>query len=97
MKDIVDRKDGRVGFRVRIRPSAPRSELLGWNAAGELRIRVAAPPVDGAANAKLIALLAKRLSVRKGDVAIVSGESSRVKTIVVPASARPLLVDLPDV
>lgn len=97
MKEINTRGDGRLGFRVRIRPSAPRSELLGWNSAGELRISIAAPPVEGEANKKLIVLLAKRLSVPKGDVRIETGDRGRVKIISVPQSAGETLIALPDI
>lgn len=96
MRKILDRNDGRVGFRVRVQPSAPVNELLGWNAAGELRMKVTASPVEGAANRKLISYLAKRFSLRKSDIRIESGETSRVKTISVPASVRNLLLDIPE-
>ncbi|WP_019834311.1 DUF167 domain-containing protein [Sphingomonas sp. PR090111-T3T-6A] len=46
-----------------------------------LAVRIAAPPVEGAANTALIAFLAKSLGVRKADVAIRSGEASRLKII----------------
>ncbi len=95
MRKVHDRNDGRVGFRVRVQPSAPVNGLLGWNAAGELRVRIAAPPAEGAANRKLISYLAKRLSLRKSDIRIESGETSRLKTISVPASVRDLLVEMP--
>lgn len=88
------RKDGRIGFHVRVQSSAPRSELLGWNAAGELRVRIAAPPVEGAANRKLITFLAKRLSLSKADVRIVAGEHSRIKTISAPVSCREILLGI---
>jgi uncharacterized protein (TIGR00251 family) len=97
MRDIVDRMDGRVGFRVRVQPSAPATKLLGWNAAGELRIRIAAPPVGGAANRKLVAFLAKRLSIAKSDIRIEAGESSRLKIVSAPVSARDALDGLPDI
>jgi uncharacterized protein (TIGR00251 family) len=48
---------------------------------GALRVRLHAPPVDGAANEALVAFLADRLSVPRRDVHIVSGASSRMKTI----------------
>lgn len=97
MKEIKARSDGRLGFRVRIQPSAPRSELLGWNSAGELRISIAAPPVEGKANKKLIAFLAKSLSVSKRDVRIETGERGRVKVLSVPSSAEEALAALPDI
>ena len=46
-----------------------------------MRVRLAAPPVDGKANQRLIRLLAKRLGVRQVDVAIIHGQSSREKLI----------------
>ena len=46
-----------------------------------LQVRVSAPPVEGAANAALIAFLAKVLRLRKSDISVVSGETSRVKLL----------------
>jgi uncharacterized protein (TIGR00251 family) len=46
-------------------------------------VRIAAPPVDGAANEELIRLLAKILKVKPGSVTIVSGQASRLKRIAV--------------
>lgn len=67
-------------FKVRVQPRAARSEIVGKH--GEaLKVRLAAPPVDGAANGELIALLAKRLGVAKSAVTIVRGERSREKLI----------------
>lgn len=49
---------------------------------GSIRVRVAAPPVDGAANAALVRALADRLRIPKGSVRIVSGAGSRRKRVV---------------
>ena len=46
-----------------------------------LAVRIAAPPVDGAANAALIDLLAKSLAVRRSDVSVIAGEVSRLKRV----------------
>src|SRR5947209_5502227 len=46
-----------------------------------LSVRIAAPPVDGAANAALIEFFSKSLGIRKSDVAIASGEASRLKLL----------------
>jgi hypothetical protein len=46
-----------------------------------LQLRLAAPPVDGAANTALIAFVAKALRLRKSEVAIVSGEKARLKLL----------------
>ena len=75
-------RDGRLIFNVKVVPRASRSELVGEQD-GTLRVRIAAPPVDGAANEELIRLLAKILKVKPGSVTIVSGQASRLKRIAV--------------
>jgi uncharacterized protein len=65
---------------VRLQPRASRDEIVGL-LDGALRIRLHAPPVDGAANEALVAFLADRLSVPRRAVRIVTGASSRMKTI----------------
>ena len=97
MKEIKDSGDGRIRFRVKVQPAAPRNELLGWNAAGELRIKVAAPPREGEANKELVAFLAKRFSVPKREIELVSGEKSKMKMISTPASLRRDLEELPEI
>jgi uncharacterized protein (TIGR00251 family) len=49
--------------------------------AGRLKVQLAAPPVDGEANAALVDLLASVLHVRKGDVEILRGDTGRRKTV----------------
>lgn len=72
-------------LRVRLTPRGGADRIDGWTRdadGGEiLKARVAAPPVDGAANAALILLVARALRVPKSSVRIVSGESARIKTI----------------
>lgn len=79
-----------VRLRLRIQPRASRSEVAGLH--GELlRIRLAAPPVDGAANAELVRFLAELLDVPQRSVAITAGHGGRQKTVTVagvePAAA----------
>ena len=65
---------------VKVVPGASRTRLLGeWD--GRAKIAVAAAPERGKANNALIGFLAKHLGVRKGDVTVVAGHSSPVKTI----------------
>lgn len=52
--------------------------------AGVIRVRVAAPPVDGEANAAVIRLLAKALGLAQRDVVLVAGAASRQKTLETP-------------
>lgn len=86
---------GGTRFHVWVQPRASRTELAG-SRDGALRVRIAAPPVDGAANAELVRFLARRLRVPRGNIAIVAGEGSRSKRVVVEglspdATARRLL------
>lgn len=96
MKDIREREDGRVGFRVRVQPSARADGILGWNEHGELRVRLAAPAVEGAANRSLLLVLGRALGLGKRGVRIESGERSRAKTVSVPGSSRAALETFPD-
>lgn len=72
--------DGKLSFAVRVVPRASQSRVVGEHD-GALRVRIAAPPVDGAANEELIRTLAKAFEVPRSSVQIVSGASSRLKQI----------------
>lgn len=76
---IAPTDDG-VVIKVRVTPRASRSGLDGVHA-GALRVRLNAPPVDGAANDELVAVMADAFSVPKRAVSIVSGQSSRAKRV----------------
>lgn len=67
-------------FPVRVVPRSSRSEIVGEHD-GALKVRLNSPPVDGAANAELIKLVAKRLNVARSDIEIVSGEASKTKRL----------------
>ena len=69
-----------VRFPVHVQPRASRSEITGEHD-GSLRVRLAAPPVEGAANEALIELLAKALHVTRRDVRILRGATSRRKVV----------------
>jgi hypothetical protein len=81
--DLVVRSvpDG-LRFDVRVTPRASRTAVDGVRD-GRLVVRVTAPPVDAAANAAVIALLADALGVAKRKVTLVTGERSRTKGLVV--------------
>jgi uncharacterized protein (TIGR00251 family) len=66
---------------VRVQPRAPRSEIVGWRADGTLSVRVAAPPVEGQANAALVALLAGALDLRPSAVTVERGTRGRDKLV----------------
>jgi uncharacterized protein (TIGR00251 family) len=69
-----------VDLEVRVIPRAGRSGFAGLRD-GALLVRLAAAPVDGAANDELIALLARTLKIPRRDIIIISGERSRSKRI----------------
>jgi uncharacterized protein (TIGR00251 family) len=69
-----------VILAVRVIPRASKSGIAGMRD-NALLVRLNAPPVDGAANAELIRLLADTLGVSKREISIVSGERSRVKRV----------------
>lgn len=76
----LNEKDGAVTLRIRVQPRARRTEIVGEHA-GALKLKIAAPPVDGKANEECRRFLAKLLGVSTGSVEILSGESSRDKVV----------------
>ncbi|NOT09344.1 MAG: DUF167 domain-containing protein [Gemmatimonadales bacterium] len=79
---VVEPRSGGSVIRLLVQPRASRSDIVG--VAGDLlRVRVAAPPVDGAANEAVIRLLAQALDLPKGRISLLSGLSSRRKALVI--------------
>lgn len=76
----LNEKDGAVTIKVRVRPRSGRTKIVGEHA-GAIKLRLAAPPVDGKANEECRRFLAKLLKVGATSVEIVSGDSSRDKVI----------------
>jgi uncharacterized protein (TIGR00251 family) len=72
---------------LKVQPGASKSCLAGVKD-GRLRVRIAAAPEDGKANAELIAFFAGLLACAKRDVVLKSGPRSRLKTLAVPLSRR---------
>lgn len=85
--------DGALTFSVRVVPRASRSEIVG-EFDGALRVRVAAPPVEGAANEELARTLARALVVPGRAVEIVSGHASKTKVVRVAGANRERLLSL---
>lgn len=63
-------------------PNAARNELAGFSE-GVLGVKVSAPPVKGKANKELIAFLAQKLGLSKGDLTIIKGHTSRNKVMAI--------------
>jgi uncharacterized protein (TIGR00251 family) len=83
-----------VRFAVHVQPRASRSEVAGIHG-NALKVRLQAPPVDGAANAALVEFLAESVGVPRRAVRVVAGETSRSKVVEVddlaPAAVERLL------
>ncbi len=73
-------KDGAVRVEVQAKPRA-RTSRVREERAGALVVELAAPPVDGAANAELVATIAAALGLPRRAVSLVRGESSRSKLV----------------
>lgn len=72
-------KDGIV-IEVRVLPRSSRKEISGVTD-NVVKVKLTAPPVDGAANEQLIELLSEEFHIRKSDVIVLKGETSRTKKI----------------
>jgi uncharacterized protein (TIGR00251 family) len=89
----VRQDDGAITFEVQVVPRASRDQL-GPVHGERLKVQLTAPPVDGAANAALIALVARRLGRARGDVTIIRGETGRKKTLRVRGTTAAALLAL---
>lgn len=79
--DIPFRKssDG-VTIQVRVEPRSSHARIAGV-VGDTLKVKLTAPPADGAANKQLVELLSKELGVRKSDVSIIKGRASKNKLV----------------
>jgi len=88
--------DGSIVLSLHVQPGAKKTEFVGPH--GEaMKLRLAAPPVDGKANAALTVFLAGFCGVGRAAVTLVSGETSRAKRVRIegiPAAARERLRQL---
>lgn len=81
MISLRETREG-VIFRLRVVPRASRREAAGVRD-GALKLRITAPPVEGKANEECIRLLADILGVKKNQVTIIAGHTSRTKIVAV--------------
>lgn len=87
---LKDHPEG-VVFRVYVQPRASKNVVVGPHN-GALKVKLTAPPVGGAANKMCIAFFAKTLGVPKSSVEILSGQTSRSKTVLVRGEVREALL-----
>ena len=76
----IDETGNGVRFSVHVQPRAARSGIAGMHGSA-VKVRLQAPPVDGAANDALISLLAESLGVPRREVSILAGATSRLKRV----------------
>ncbi|MCE5341212.1 MAG: DUF167 domain-containing protein [Planctomycetaceae bacterium] len=80
-------KDGRIIFNIKVVPGSSKTIVAGlYN--GMLKVRLAAPPEKGKANQALIELLAEKFNIPKNSIAIISGQTSKVKKVTMPATSE---------
>jgi uncharacterized protein len=83
------RTGGELTLTLHVQPGASRTEYAGLHG-GAHKVRLAAPPTEGRANAALVAFLADAFGVRARDIAIVSGTTARRKIVrITHPRARP--------
>lgn len=92
MIPYTESRDGIV-FKVQVVPRASRSEIVGEHN-GALRVRIAAAPVDGAANEELVKLLARALRLPRSSIEITAGHSAKLKTVRIAGLESSLLTSL---
>lgn len=79
---------------VHVQPRASRNAVVGWHG-DALKVALTAPPVDGAANAALISLIAEYFGLRRSQVSLLRGDSSRQKLLALAADPAELAAKLP--
>src|SRR4051812_43445865 len=85
LRPCLSVRGGGVLLQVSVMPNAKRTGVDGLHD-GALRVRLAAPPIDGRANEALVAWLAKSLGVARRDIDVLRGESSRRKQVAIAVS-----------
>ena len=82
MTPPVDSAPDGVRLTLHVQPRAARTELAGLHG-DALKLRVAAPPVDGAANLELVRFLATLLGLSRANVEVIAGAGSRRKAVLI--------------
>jgi uncharacterized protein (TIGR00251 family) len=89
--ELVQAVDDGVVIRVHCQPGAGRSAVVGRHG-DAVKVKVAAPPVDGRANEAVAALLAEELGVPVTSITLLAGESSRSKRFKVEGAEAPAVI-----
>ncbi len=84
----IQKKPDGIVVKVHVQPKSSKNAVAGLHA-DALKIKLTAPPVDNAANRMCIQFLAKTLDLRKSQLEIISGPTSRIKQILIHCDAHP--------
>ena len=84
--------DSGTRISVRVHPNAGRDEVLGFTDE-VLQVKIAAPPIKGKANERLVAFLSRLLGVGKGSISIIRGHTSRNKLIKISDLSRKDIIE----
>lgn len=85
---IVAAGNGEWKLLVRVQPGAKKNELVGTHQ-NRLKLKIAAPAVDNKANKALVSYIAGLLGLRKSQVSLAAGATSRDKTLAIISSCTP--------
>ncbi len=83
----IQETPGGVILKVLVQPKGSRNEIIGLQD-DKLKVKLTAPPVEGAANKMCVDFLARCLKVRKSDIEILSGYKGRSKNLIVRSAHR---------
>jgi len=82
LESCVKDRDGSVELRIYCQPRASKTEIVGLHG-DAIKVRLAAPPVEGQANTKLCQFLSKFFGVLRQEVEILSGKGARQKRVLI--------------
>ena len=75
-------------LKIKAQPNASKSEFAGLYGEDAIKIRLAAPAVEGAANKELIKFLSKQFKLSKSEIVFKSGQTSKIKLLELPKNER---------
>jgi uncharacterized protein (TIGR00251 family) len=85
---FIRKHSGGIVFKVLLQPRSSKNMIVGLHG-DSIKLKVTAPPVEGAANKMCVKFLAKRLSVSPSSLEIISGQGSRTKKILLKSEQTP--------
>ncbi len=70
-----------ITLKIKAQPKSSRNEFCGLYGDDAIKVKVKAPPVDGAANKEIVKFLSKEFKISKSDIKFISGESSNLRLL----------------